>query len=416
MHCPALASVPSSRMGSFDEWELTIKATQSGILFLGHYDHDHNKYITERAYRKRYTGSKTCEVSINGDLFTSRADYNKVVNAKKLAEQRKQKEKGRGRAKKKQGCPPASKLSYCAFLDGDLAAISEKNPDCENTGDKKPPKERKKSYTINGPEVRRRIWGMRNTQKGRKRLHLITVSFPAKTPDHICHQALNTWLTSLRKYNMLHDYLWIKERQTGKRLKDPSKATGTLHFHIAVPHYLNITKANNMMRGTLTRFAERGEIPYSPHAPQIYRYNGVDICKNKKTGRVVNFAIKKGEAALSRYLAKYLSKAEGEDGEEVETYEQLAWHNSRGFSALFTGVTFTIDEFNRAGHGHFLNRVRVFKMRYAMFIPWLMGPPPKLVDHLYELNSYIQTVLDAQHIAKRSAGSKPAVKKTTIVA
>jgi hypothetical protein len=197
---------------------------------------------------------------------------------------------------------------------------------------------------------------------------------------------------------MLRDYLWVAERQDGKRA-DGRPATNTIHYHIAIPHYMNVQRANAMMRGTLKNLAKAGAIPYSLHQPQIAKYNGVDIAKNRKTGRVVNFAVKKGSRALATYLTKYVTKnnagVANEKGEiEVPGFEHLAWHNSRGYSSLFTAVTFTIQEFKDLKFGPFLNRVRVFEMNFAKFIPWLYGPPPLLTDHLYKLNSYIQYVTD----------------------
>ena len=249
-------------------------------------------------------------------------------------------------------------------------------------------KSRKKCYTVNKKEVRQRLLGYINTQKGRKELYFWTVSFPKGTPDHICYQAFNTWLTALRQYKMLKDYLWVAERQTGDRITDGRAPTNTLHFHIAIPHYMNVQRANAMMRGTLKTFAKRGEIPYQPYHPQVKKYNGVDICKNRNTKRIVNFAVKKGSRALATYLTKYVTKND-------ETFEHLAWHNSRGFSCLFTAVTFTVAEFQQFKFGQFLNRVRVFDMNFAKFIPWLYGPPPLLLDHLFKLNSYIQTTAHA---------------------
>jgi hypothetical protein len=148
-----------------------------------------------------------------------------------------------------------------------------------------------------------------------------------------------------------------------------------------------VKRANAMMRGTLKTFAKRGEIPYHPRNPQIAKYNGVDIAKNRKTRRVTNFAIKKGQRALATYLTKYVTKNETE-------FDNLAWHNSRGFTALFTGITFTFREFNRNKFAHFLNPVRVFEMNFATFIPWMYGPPPAIEEHLYKLNSFIQNTAD----------------------
>lgn len=356
---PVLGAVPSP-YASIDS-DLVIKASYSGIVLL-----------QQRRYKKRYTGSKQCAVDINGKLY---------LDAKVLERKLKEgKQPDRMRTKKKQGSPPA--LSKSCLLETDpfdpeSSAISVVN----STLAKKP---RKKSYAINKKEVRARLLGYINTQRGKKELYFWSISFPANTPDSICYQAFNTWLTSLRQYKMLKDYLWVAERQTGDRITDGRAPTNTIHFHMAVPHFMNVQRANALMRVTLKTFAKNGEIPYHPRNPQIGKYNGVDICKNRNTKRVVNFAVKKGSRALATYLTKYVTKNESE-------FDHLAWHNSRGFSSLFTAVTFTIGEFKEFQFGPFLNRVRVFEMNFAKFIPWLYGPPPLLLDHLYQLNSYIQS-------------------------
>lgn len=286
-----------------------------------------------------------------------------------------------------------------------MNARSEIIPVAKNFGDENVKKVRAKSYTINRVEVRHRLYNYINTQKGKKRLFFWTVSFPEGTPDPVCHKLFNVWLTQLRRYGMLSEYLWIKERQDGKRASPDKLPTGTLHFHIAIPHYLDAYRANAMMKGTLKTYSKRGDMPGAVcdlrtgkvhYLPCIAHYNGVHIAKHKTTNRPINFAIKKGQKKLAHYLTKYLTKTVDEEtGKESDTtYEQLAWHNSRGFSALFTGVTFTISEFIRGGCSEFLNRCRVFPMRFATFIPWLDGPPPKLLRHLYDLNTYIQTVND----------------------
>jgi hypothetical protein len=125
----------------------------------------------------------------------------------------------------------------------------------------------------------------------------------------------------------------------------------------------------------------------------------VDICKHRTTRKPINFAIKKGARALAAYLTKYVTKNDAGVADElgniaVPGFSHLAWHNSRGFSCLFTGMTCTLNEFRNAGFGGYLNRVRAFKMEFATFVPWLFGPPPLLMQHLYELNSTIQTLLD----------------------
>lgn len=394
MQSPALGKVPGQ---TGKDPDLNIKATHTGITLLGYFD-DKHKYQPTGRFKKRYTGSKQSAVDINGNLWLNANELDKVVKGDV-------RDKGKG---KKKGGKPSPLMSFyydspVVIDSSETAAISEENTEPTNNAINIAKKVRKNSYSVNKREVNQRIYGYLNTQRGRNQLYFWTVSFPEGTPDDTCYKIFNVWLTMLRKFRMLRDYLWVAERQDGKRApgKEP---THTIHFHIAIPHFMNVVKANNMMKGTLKTYAAKGLLPGAiqdmktkqiMYLPCIAKYNGVDISKHRTTRKPINFAIKKGARALASYLTKYVTKNNAgipnEQGViEVPGFEHLAWHNSRGFSALFTGVTFTLSEFQRAGHGHFINRVRIFKMRYAVFIPWLYGPPPKILEHLYELNSYIQ--------------------------
>lgn len=383
---PSLGRVPVT---GFDA-DLLIKATSTGITLLAKFDPELNKYVgTGAQYRKRYTGSKQHAVDINGKLWLSASELQKDIEAEyKRFKGIPVKPPGgkEGKKKSSKDAPPLLKQ----IVNCETAQISEIVPICAK-------KERVKSYSVNKKEVRTRTYGYLNSQKGRKHLFFFTISFPEGTPDDTCYQAFNTWLTSLRKYKMLREYLWVAERQDGKRITKPGKLpTNTVHFHMLVPHYMNVERANAMMRGTLKNLAKKGAMPGGigdrrdkkaiSYLNGIKNYNGVDICKTK-TGRVINFAIERGGKLLASYLTKYVTKNDAE-------FTHLAWHNSRGFSALFTGVTFTFTEFNKHKFSRYLNHVRVFEMNYATFIPWLLGPPPLLENHLYQLNSYIQHVVE----------------------
>lgn len=403
-HSPALGRVPGINR------ELVIKATTTGITFLH-----------ERKFNQRYLGSKKCAIDRTGKFHSDAAALDKSIEADKKSRET-GKRKGKERAQKKQASPPALK---CCYSDpGGSGAISVNTAIPENFyveiakyAPKVAKKERLKAYTINKREARQRILGYTNTMKGRKELYFFTVSFPGGTADDICYQAFNTWLTKLRTpfkdktgkklRPMLRDYLWIAERQMGDRLKEKKAPTHTIHFHIAIPHFMHVQKANALMRGTLKNLAKKGVMPGAVcngkngdqyYLPCIAKYNGVDICKNKKTGRVVNFAVKKGSRALATYLTKYITKNDAGVPDEtghiaVPAFTHLAWHNSRGFSCLFTGVTFTIQEFTDLGFRPFLNKVRQFRMNFATFVPWLYGPPPLLYDHLFSLNSSVHAIL-----------------------
>jgi hypothetical protein len=356
MKLPILGRVPSTSDG-----DLVVKATHSGITLLGKFVD--GKFVEDRRYRSRYAGSKTCAVDINGNLWLNAGELKKKVLAAGLAH-----------GKKKAGGQPSKKKKLVneEQISEDIPVIT-----------KKP---RKSTYSVNKKEVRQRIMGYTNTQRGKKEMYFWTVSFPAGTFDAVCYQAFNTWLTSLRKYKMLRHYLWVAERQEGDRITDGRAPTHTLHFHICIPHYMNVTRANAMMRGTLKNLAKEGKMPVAANSRQIIKYNGVDIAKHRNTKRVINFAVKKGARSLAYYLSKYVSKNNTE-------FTHFAWHNSRAFSALFTGVTFMIPEFIKYELQHFLNRTRIFKMEFATFIPWINGPPPILERHLFQLNSYIQNTL-----------------------
>lgn len=321
--------------------ELTVKVTLSGITVLN-----------DGRYKKRYTGNKFSAVDINGKLYVNSADLKRELRGPEK------------KAKKK----PATPVT-------DLNALKTYEAESSENLSTLPKKSREKTYRVNKLEVRQRILGMIKTRKGKKELYFWTVTFPKGMADDLCYQAFNTWLTSLRQRKMLRDYLWIAERQQN----------GTIHFHIAIPHKMSVVQANRMMRVTLTTFSRRGLIDVSVYACK--RYNGVDIAKNRKTKRVTNFAVKKGHRALVTYLTKYVTKND-------EPFKHLAWHNSRGYSALFTGITFTVGEFLKMGWKDLVLHRSVIQNEFFKFFPWRGEPPDLFIDHLVQLNDYIQWVVD----------------------
>jgi len=338
--CPPLGQV-SPTFHSLD-----IKASLNGIV-----------YLKQNQLRKRYTGNKYSAVDINGKLWLKASDLKK-----NLAENKKPPAVARG--KSCQGAPTRTPQNY-----GNLST------DSKNFSTKEIELSTEKRYFIHKREVRGRILGYLNTIRGKKELYFWTVTFPKGTADPIAYQLFNIWLTSLRQYRMLKNYLWVAERQEN----------GTVHFHLAIPHKMPVKRANAMMQGTLKTFAMRKLIPFTAH--QCRRYNGVDIAKNRKTRRVTNFAIKKGARALGQYLTKYVTKNDG-------GFTHLAWHNSRGYSSIFTGLAFTVPEFQAHGFHFMLDRSKRFDNEYFTFIPWLSDPPKKITDHLFQLNSYIQSLLN----------------------
>lgn len=316
--------------------ELTIKASAAGITVL-----------KEGRFKKRYTGSRHSAIDINGKLYLKAADLKKINQAQEKK--------------------PGSRPRHATQSDVAITADAIQRP--------------AKNYRIHKTEVRNRILGMINTMRGKKQLYFWTVTFPAGTADTIAYKLFNTWLTTCRQKKWLKEYLWIAERQTGERLEDKSKATNTIHFHLAIPHKMSVVLANNAMRTTLKNAAIKKEIPFNIH--QCKRYNGIDIAKDRKTRRVTNFAIKKGSRALSNYLSKYCTK-------NNSSFNHLAWHNSRGFSALFTGITFTTNEFLGYGFRGLVKPGVIIDNEYFLFFAWREDPPFAITRHLCEVNSWIQ--------------------------
>jgi len=244
-----------------------------------------------------------------------------------------------------------------------------------------------KTYTIKKTEVRLRILAMVEAQPdNEKELYFWTVTFPAGINDNDAYRCFNTWLTKLRQKKMINNYLWVAERQKN----------GTVHYHICIPHKMKVVEANKEMRICLMTLAKNKELKYPLH--KLAQYNGVDIAKgntfDKKTKqwkrgkKAINFANgKRGRRALLSYITKYVSKNDSTD------FTHLAWHNSRGFSRLFTGITFTFEEFTeRFKLKDFVLAQSITGNDFYQFHPWLDGSPPFVRNELQKLNAFIITL------------------------
>lgn len=314
--------------------ELTIKADLNGVTIL-----------KDGRFRKRYTGSKQFAVDINGQMH-------KASDLKKLLQTETSMHPGMFKTKKKGA---ATKPTPANLTENEVI---------------------EKKYTINKPEIRQRIYAMIAGQpSNRKELYFWTITFPLKTADQTIYKLFNTWLTKLRQKKMLQNYLWVAERQQN----------GTLHFHMCVPHRMNAKIANREMMICLCTASKAKQIDYSIHACK--RYNGVDIAKNRKEKKVTNFALgKRGRRALTNYITKYITKNQG-------TFTHLAWHNSRGFSCLFTGVTFTVDEFvNVFKLSGMVRKYSAISNDFFQYHPWINGPPGTIEGELCKINHFVQNM------------------------
>lgn len=224
------------------------------------------------------------------------------------------------------------------------------------------------NYSVNKQQVRSRILNFINAQSGSKELYFITVTFPPIVSDSLAYKFFNQWLTVLRQSGLLHNYLWVAERQS----------IGTIHYHIAIPHKIYVPKANKAMVTILSNAVRKKQLYWNLQAAK--RYNGVDIAKNRKTKRVTNFAVKKGKKSLITYLTKYVTKNE-------HKYTHLAWHCSRGFSNLVLKVSFTNSEVTTCGFELYLSQSILFETEHSIFIPWVNEPPPAVTEYLSFVNN-----------------------------
>jgi hypothetical protein len=207
-------------------------------------------------------------------------------------------------------------------------------------------------------------------------LHAFTISFPTCVSDDQGYQYLNTWLTRAGDEIHLRDYLWVAERQPD---------TGTIHFHILVPQYLNVVKANRIMQVILCTQIKKGKLAW--HRSAAKRYNGVDIAKNRNTKKVTNFGKPGARKALVSYIVKYFSK--GKKNEAKKGFSHYAWHNSRGFSSMMTAITLTELEGKFLGIRNLINMDRTFAGEFFTWIPWKESPPRFFSDALRTVNQAI---------------------------
>ena len=243
-----------------------------------------------------------------------------------------------------------------------------------------------KCYKINKKQITHRIKNFTNQMSGEKKLYFWTVTFPSQTNDNTCFILLNRWLTRLRKERMLRSYLWVAERQDGKRLKDDKQqATNTIHFHLAFHQRICVKKANKFMRACIFTSVKDGSIQYTRKAAKTY--NGVDIAKDRKTRRVINFSKQSKAKSLANYLTKYISKNEG-------TFQHLAWHCSRDYSNLIINLRMTLSEITGWNIRQCFTAIALFEDQYFEFFPWAGPPIESFINHMAIINNHIVSTIN----------------------
>lgn len=341
--CPILPRVPGIAGDP-----LVIRVSHTGATLL-----------KDGAYRTRFTGGDAV-VDINGKLHLSKKDYRKQL-AKEM--------EGRESKKKSRRATERENMNHSRGSEDTKISVLQK-----------------KTYRVNKTEVINRIAAMTNAlyawQKSGAFLGMLTVTFPPEVTEALAMQALNTWLTAMRQKGtkMIRQYLWVAERQSGDHLEDKSKATNTIHFHMLICNRINIVKANRAMRVVLCNLIRSGSLKYNIH--KMKRYNGVDLAKNRQTRVVTNFMDHKSRQALSFYVTKYVTK-------NNEGFEGAAWGCSRGFSAIFTAITCTYNEFIRMCWHDQAWQEPAIENEWFEFYPWYGKPPPEIVNTLAKLNLWV---------------------------
>ena len=232
-----------------------------------------------------------------------------------------------------------------------------------------------RQYRIDKTEVSHRIRNYINQMKGEKMLYFWTITFPQHTTDDTAYILLNKWLTRLRTENMIKEYLWITERQEN----------GTIHFHMVINRKMDVRKANRYMRASIMYSINKQEIQYD--RIQTTRYNGVDIAKDRKTKRVINFAKQHKQKALSNYLTKYVTK-------NNSTFQHLAWHSSREYSNLITNIRFTSIEITGSGILQQINKDNPLDTKYFTFYRWKDKVPKEITEYMASINQHILSLLN----------------------
>jgi len=351
---PILPRVPAMSSAN-----LELKISSTGVTLLK----------DNGSYRNRLTGGE-CVVDINGKIHYSRKEYKQYIQGENDARERYRIGMGGKVIKTKTPRKATNQNPGDSF-------ISTGNKD----KDKQP-----KQYQINKKEVSNRLHCMCNCLfsqvKQNAFLGMLTVSFPPVVSEDNAMQALNSWLTALRQKGsrIIKNYLWVSEFQDGKRLADPSKATGTIHYHLLILNRVNIVKVNRAMKVVLCNMVRDGIIKYPLAA--MKRYNGVDLAKDRKTRVVTNFCDPGKRKALSFYITKYVTKNNA-------TFKHAGWGCSRAFSAIFTGLTCTYQEFSKMNWADNCAEVPVISTKWFEFYPWITAPPVEFTGFLSQVNSHI---------------------------
>jgi len=260
------------------------------------------------------------------------------------------------------------------------------------------PKIMSQGYKMNKSKVRQKMFALFNLKCSRKFIAFYSVSFPVGSSDDACFQCWDYWLSKLRKYFNLTNYVWVSERQ----------GNGTLHFHMLTNNYMPILQINRAMAIIINNQVLAGRMSWGKggyyertynekgvefkrtcfSCPSVDSFNGVDVDsiynskRHKKTGKLLN------QSELRFWLTKYITKYVTKNSAQ---YDHLCWHCSRSVSMLFTTVLMPLEkEFLITWH---LPRIRELYLHVQSDFnsTWLFKfePPPILYEQLFLYNDLI---------------------------
>jgi hypothetical protein len=180
-------------------------------------------------------------------------------------------------------------------------------------------------------KIKEKMMAVYSASKNNFSLQTLTLVAPAT--DQAAITCLNKYLTVLRKKNGLFNYVWVAERQDGKRNKYKT-ATGNLHFHIIIDRVFPIDYINSLW--VCQQY--NSKIINQEANLKLKNDHGIDFKQAHKKGyfkiiqqylNPVDVDRVKNIDGMSAYLTNYIIKNETKANCSL-------WHCNRNVSKLFT--------------------------------------------------------------------------------
>jgi hypothetical protein len=181
--------------------------------------------------------------------------------------------------------------------------------------------------------------------------NFLTLTFINDVEDKQAHKILNKFLVGLRKRYGLFDYLWVAERQDGKRNKY-TNSTNNLHYHMLIDIRLDIPTTNalwvlcqynsgiiNHKADTRLRLDSLSEIDCGTTIQELYKKKQFKTIQSYLNPLQIT-ALKSVKSTIG-YLTKYITKNKGE-------FTSIVWHCSRGVAILPTSTMVENEVFDLA--------------------------------------------------------------------